>query len=197
MADANPSSVTRDRYYFRPDGSYMYAFVFVGLPDLNYNNPIVRTAAYDRADFWLDAGFDGFRCDIAGFTPSSIWRHERRQILSRNINNAMLAEMIPPTQDYVEEQFDMFYDPQTYWELRDGFAGNNPFSNFDNAMKGAQSFIQSGPRPELRDRLDPNDLVRMRYLDNQDEDRFLLKAGGSKDRQKVAAAVELTLPACR
>jgi glycosidase len=194
MAEANPSSVTRDRYYFRPDGSYMYAFVFVGLPDLNYNNPIVRTTAYDRAEFWLDAGFDGFRCDLAGFSPTSIWRHERRQILSRSIDDAMLAEMIPPTQDYIEEQFDMFYDPNTYWELRDGFAGNSPFSHLDGALKSAEQFVQSAPRAELRDRIDPNDLVRMRYLDNQDEDRFLLKAGGSKERQKVAAAVELTLP---
>lgn len=194
MALGNVDSVTRDRYYFRPDGSYMYAFSFVGLPETNYNNPIVRASSIDRAKFWMDLGFDGFRCDIAGFTPTSIWRQIRREVLKRNVAGFMLAEMIPPIQDYVEAQFDAMYDPATYWETRDGFAGNSPFSNLDNALKSAQRWIQSAGRQELRDRLDANDLIRMHYLDNQDEDRFLLKAGGSKDRQKVAAAVELTLP---
>jgi glycosidase len=194
MAQPNTNAVTRDRYYFRADGSYMYAFSFVGLPDQNYNNPIVRTTAYDRADFWLDRGFDGFRCDVAGFTPNSVWRHIRRQMLSRSTGDFMVAEMIPPTADYMEEQFDAFYDPQTFWSARDVFAGNAPFSELDGAIQGAEAFVESASRPELHDRLDPADLIRMRYLDNQDEDRFLLRAGGSKPLLKVASSVQLLAP---
>ena len=69
-AKTNPNAVTRDRYIFRPDGSFQFAFDFVNLPDLNYNNPIVRAHAIDRARFWMELGMDGFRCDIAAFTPS-------------------------------------------------------------------------------------------------------------------------------
>lgn len=193
-AQPNTSAATRDRFIFRPDGSYQYTFSFVGLPDLNYNNPVVRAAAIDRARFWMDLGFDGFRCDIAGFTPMSIWRQVRREVLSRKTDGFMLAEIIPPTQDYIEEQFDALYDSWVYWETRDAFAGNKELSALDGALRGAERYVQDSPRAQLRERLFPEDLVRMRYLDNQDEDRFLFKAGGSKERQRVAAAVYLSLP---
>ncbi|MFO0726849.1 MAG: alpha-amylase family glycosyl hydrolase [Myxococcota bacterium] len=186
--------VTRDRYLYRPDGSYQYAFDFVALPDQNYNNPVVRSTALDRARFWLDLGFDGFRCDIAGFTPMSMWRNIRREVLGRNPDGFMLAEIIPPSEDYVENAFDALYDPYTYWELRDAFAGNKPFSSLDGALRGAERFIQNAPRPGVHDRIDPADLIRMRYLGNQDEDRFLQLAGGSLDRLKVASGVLNTLP---
>lgn len=193
-AAMNPQSVVRDRYIYREDGTYQYAFDFVALPDLDYNNPIVRAAAVDRAKFWLDLGFDGFRCDIAAFTPHTIWRDIRREMLSRNPEGFMLAEIIPPLEDYVEDAFDAFYDPYTYWEFRDGFGGNNPFSRVDTAMRSAERFLQDSGKARIRERLDPAQLIRVRYLDNQDEDRFLLLAGGSKDRQRVAAAVQLTFP---
>lgn len=33
-------------------------------PDLNWENPAVRTAVYDIMRFWLDKGIDGFRMDV-------------------------------------------------------------------------------------------------------------------------------------
>jgi glycosidase len=35
-------------------------------PDLNWNNPAVRTAMFDVVGFWLDRGVDGFRLDMFG-----------------------------------------------------------------------------------------------------------------------------------
>ncbi len=193
-AGTTPEGVTRDRYIYRGDGSYQYAFDFVALPDLNYNNPIVRGAALDRAKFWLDLGFDGFRCDIAGFTPMSMWRNIRRELKGRNPDGFMLAEIIPPSEDYIENAFDALYDPYSYWEMRDAFAGNRPFSALDGALRNAERFVQNAPRASVRDRIDPADLIRMRYLGNQDEDRFLQLAGGSRDRQRVASGVLFSLP---
>ena len=193
-AKNNPSSVTRDRFIFRPDGSFQYAFDFVSLPDLDYNNPIVRKAAADRAAFWMDRGFDGFRCDIAGFTPPGVWRQVRREVLKRAPHGFMLAEIIPPVEDFIADQFDAFYDPWTYWEMRDGFGGNKQFSALDTAIRAAERYIQNAGHANIRERLDPKELVRVRYLGNQDEDRFLLLAGRSLERQRVAAAVLLGLP---
>ncbi|MBI4818769.1 MAG: hypothetical protein HY791_21040 [Deltaproteobacteria bacterium] len=190
----DPSGFSRDRYVFRPDGSFQYAFDFVSLPDLDYGNPIVRATGQARAKFWMDLGFDGFRCDIAGFTPRLMWRGVRREVLSHTIEGFMLAEIIPPLEDYLEGQFDAFYDPWTYWETRDAFAGNKDFSSLDTAIKAAERYVQNAPRGIIRDKVDPADVIRVRYLDNQDEDRFLLLAGGSQDRQRVASAVLLTMP---
>lgn len=193
-ADDNPTGATRDRYIYRPDGTYQYTFNFIGLPDLDYDNPIVRTTAIDRADFWMRLGLHGFRCDIAGFTPMSLWRDVRRVTLSHRPNGYMLAEIIPPVADYIEEQFDALYDPHQYWEMRDAFAGNKQFSALDGAMQAAQSYVQNHWRAQIRERVDPEELIRVRYLDNQDEDRFLFLAGGSKNRQRVAAAVKFAMP---
>lgn len=193
-ASLAPDGVTRDRYIYRPDGSYQYAFDFVALPDLNYNNPIVRAAAVDRARFWMDLGFDGFRCDIAAFTPMTVWRNIRREVLMHDPRGFMLAEIIPPSEDYIQEAFDALYDAYTYWELRDAFAGDRNYSSLDTALRSAERFVQSAPRAGVRDRIDPADLVRIRYLGNQDEDRFLQLAGGSRERQRVASGVLLTLP---
>ena len=193
-ANANPQAVTRDRYIFRPDGSYQFTFNFIGLPDLDYNNPIVRSTAVDRAAFWMDLGLDGFRCDIAGFTAPSMWRQVRRETLSKNPNAFTLAEIIPPVPEFIDEQFEAFYDSWVYWELRDSIAGNNSFSGLNSSLVGAERYVQNQGRASIRDKVDPENLVQVRYLGNQDEDRFLFLAGGSKERQRVAAAVLFTLP---
>lgn len=193
-AQSATDSVTRDRYFFRPDGSYQYTFGFVGLPDLNYNNPIVRATAVDRAKFWMELGFDGFRCDVAGFTPFSVWRAVRREMLKDDPDGYMVGEILPPTQDYIEEQFDGLYDPYLANDLRDGFGGSRPFSSLDGTLRGGERYVQDSWRAQPRERLDNNELVRMRYIDNQDEDRFLFIAGNSKERQRVAAGAYLSLP---
>ncbi|KAK5193558.1 hypothetical protein LTR92_006929 [Exophiala xenobiotica] len=36
-------------------------------PDLNWDNPSVRTAIHDMIRFWLDKGVDGFRMDVINF----------------------------------------------------------------------------------------------------------------------------------
>ncbi|MEQ9497430.1 MAG: alpha-amylase family glycosyl hydrolase [Deltaproteobacteria bacterium] len=195
-ADANPDAITHDRYIYRsgyPLG-YQFTFNFVGLPDLDYNNPIVRRAAVDRANFWMDQGLDGFRCDIAGFTPNSVWKRVRQATIAKQPNAFMLAEIIPPVAEFIEHQFDAFYDPWQYWEMRDAFAGNAQYSRLDGALQAAERYVQNAGSARVREAVNPENLVRVRYLDNQDEDRFLFLAGGSRDRQRVAAAVKFALP---
>ena len=43
---------------------YYFGFFWAGMPDLNYNNPLVTLAAYDVSRHWLqDLGAHGFRLD--------------------------------------------------------------------------------------------------------------------------------------
>jgi alpha-glucosidase len=42
---------------------YYYHKFYIQQPDLNYNNPKVRSAMYDAARFWLKRGVAGFRLD--------------------------------------------------------------------------------------------------------------------------------------
>lgn len=45
---------------------YLHSFA-VQQPDLNWENPKVRQECCDIVDFWVDAGVDGFRCDVLDF----------------------------------------------------------------------------------------------------------------------------------
>lgn len=195
MADKNPGAVSRDRYIWRADGAFQYSYDFIALPDLNYDRPAVRRAAVERARYWMNLGLSGFRCDIAAFTPMSIWREVRREVLAHDPKGFMLAEIIPPSEHFLDQQFDAFYDSWTYWETRDAFAfGIKPFSDLDRALEGAERYVQNAYPAHVRDKLDPRERIWMRYLDNQDEDRFLLLAGEQEERQRVAAAVTLLWP---
>lgn len=49
-----------------PAGEHYYGFFYGGMPDLNYDNPKVRTEMYEAGKFWLsEIGVDGFRLDAA------------------------------------------------------------------------------------------------------------------------------------
>ncbi|MDB9314768.1 alpha glucosidase [Spirulina sp. CS-785/01] len=46
---------------------YYYSNFLPSQPDLNWHNPDVREAIFNRAKFWLDQGVDGFRLDAVNF----------------------------------------------------------------------------------------------------------------------------------
>ncbi len=45
-------------------GQYYYHSFLKQQPDLNWRNPLVRTAIFDAMRFWLERGVDGFRVDV-------------------------------------------------------------------------------------------------------------------------------------
>lgn len=194
-AVGNPASPFRDYYVFNTATTYDYAFDFATLPSVNYNNPLVHELFLDYIDFWMDHGVDSIRCDIAGFVPPSFWRETRRLVRGRSDDAMLLAELIPPHSGFFDgEQFDMAYDAYLFWNFKDLFATTGGLDGFDAALDSAERFIQDSPVRLVRERQDPANVIRMRYIDNQDEDRFLLKAGRSLDRLRAAAGAVLNLP---
>jgi maltose alpha-D-glucosyltransferase/alpha-amylase len=47
--------------------AYFWHRFFSHQPDLNYDNPLVRTAMLEVMEFWLEQGLDGFRCDAVPY----------------------------------------------------------------------------------------------------------------------------------
>jgi maltose alpha-D-glucosyltransferase / alpha-amylase len=68
-------------------GQYYWHRFFSHQPDLNYDNPEVRTAMLDVLRFWLDLGFDGFRLDAVPYL------FER---------DGTICENLPETHDYLK-----------------------------------------------------------------------------------------------
>lgn len=193
-ARQNPDSPLRDWYAFNPDGNYRYAFSFVALPDQNQNNPLVRQGIMAVVDWFMDRGFQGIRCDIAGFTPPGFWQGMRRHLKARDPNAMMLAELIPPMAEFYDDGFDLAYDSNTFHELHWAFAANGSFDAVDANLENSTRFIQNAYSERVRHSTRQEDVLFMRYIDNQDEDRFLLHAGGDIRKAKAVASVLLTVP---
>lgn len=193
-ARQNPQSPLRDWYAFNPDGSYRYAFTFFALPDNNQNSPIVRQNLIEVVDWFMDRGISALRCDIAGFTPASFWRLLRRHVKARDPEAVMLAELIPPMAEYFDDGFDLAYDSTTFWSTRDAFAQGGSFDAVDGALEDATRMIENAQAERTRMSVRQEDVLFMRYIDNQDEDRFLLRAGGDLRKAKAVASFLMTVP---
>ena len=60
-----PSFFSGSAWQFDPATKEYYLHYFaVKQPDLNWDNPKVRTEVFDLMKFWLDKGVDGFRMDV-------------------------------------------------------------------------------------------------------------------------------------
>jgi glycosidase len=193
-ARQNPSSPLRDWYSFDANGNYRYAFTFVALPDNNQNNPMVRQTLIDVVKWHFDRGIDGLRCDIAGFSPPSFWRLVRRFVKAEKPDAIMLAELIPPLPEYFDDAFDLAYDSTTFFNTRDAFAQGANFDGVDAALEDATRFVERAQSERVRHSVRQDDVLFMRYIDNQDEDRFLLRASGDLRKARTVASVLLTIP---
>ena len=194
---ANPKSPLRSWYVFNegnPTRPFEYAFNFATLPSVNYNNPLVRQMFLDVIEFWMEHGVDAFRCDIASFVPPSFWRAARRSVFGRQPGGAMLPEIIPASVGFFDEQFDLGYQSYLYWNFKDIFAKTGGLDNFNKAMTQAETFISNAYVKAIKEKVDPDNVLHMRYLDTQDEDRFLLQAGRKKGTLMAAIGALLTLP---
>ncbi len=193
-ARQNPDSPLRDWYSFNPDGTYRFAFGFVALPDNNQNNPMVRQNLLQVIDWHLDRGIEGLRCDIAAFSPPSFWKLVRRHVKARADQAIMLAEIIPPLPEYFDHGFDLAYDSTTYFNTVESFAKGGNFDAVDGSLEDATRFVERAQGERTRSSVRADDVLFMRYVDNQDEDRFLLTAGSDVRKARAVATVLMTLP---
>ncbi len=54
-------------------GQYYLHIFAAGQPDLNWENPQVRSAVYEMMNWWLDRGVDGFRMDVINLISKPEW----------------------------------------------------------------------------------------------------------------------------
>jgi len=63
--DSSVAAFAPSAWYFdETSGQYYLGLFSAGQPDLNWENPDVRQAAYEMMRWWLDRGVDGFRLDV-------------------------------------------------------------------------------------------------------------------------------------
>lgn len=148
----DPKSPYRDYYYIDQSacnthihhiGKTWYFGLFgPTMPDFNYDNPKVREAIMDIADFWLDKGVDGFRLDAAKHiygcdytfvwedkNKTNEWWNEFRKHVNDNYKNKVIFGEVLDSPDHIKDfawGLDGLIDEPFMHELRNFCNGQRP-----------------------------------------------------------------------
>lgn len=178
---------TRQQYYFHR--------FYPGQPDLNYENPEVVNETLDIARFWLEKGVDGFRCDVISLLYESAsdcgfldqtknYIKQLRGVVDEYPGAVLLAEPTDLTNStaYFGDGQDMFHMTFNFgygyfWNFHFGGGLAHPIADvfqrsLDEYPSGAQDALVIG---------------------SHDVSRAWVNAGGSVERYKLAALVQLTM----
>lgn len=156
-----------------------------GLPDLAQENPEVEKYLIDVGKFWADTGVDGFRLDAVKNVPKAFWD---------KFNQAMHEHAGPDF--YLMGEY-YVGDPSKYAQYQhggmDGLVDYPLYYTIDDVLAKGGSMRQLADRVADCDRKFAKPEMMSAFLDNHDTKRFLTKAGGDRDRLKLALSFQMTL----
>lgn len=139
--------------------------------DLDYNNQDLWDYHIETLKQWAEI-VDGARCDVAPLLPIEFWNQARREVEKVNPDFIWLAEsierhflqdlrsqgIIAHSDAEVFEAFDLSYDYDIYLEFREYIDGKAPLSKYVHVLN-------------LQDSSYPTNYVKMKFLENHDQDR--------------------------
>lgn len=171
-----------------------YGLFWSGMPDLNFDNPKVRSEIYEVAKFWLqDVGIDGFRLDAAKHIYPD-WEAEKSQ--------AFWVEFREKVTGYKPDVYLVGEIWTTPDKVAPYFKGLPANFNID-ACLAIQKILGKGEQSDLVAQLlstyseykkvNP-DFVDATVTGNHDQLRIGTAVNGDPNKMKMAAALLLTLP---
>jgi len=173
----------RDSY-----GSPTHYFDWTNLPNLNYDNPEVRSMITGAFVHWVRyLGIDGFRTDAAWgvkLRRPTFWPELRRAVKRVDPDVLMLAEASAVDPYYFSHGFDVAYDWTHHpgqWAWTSAF----DFPTESGALLGPA--ITNAPKGYA------NDAIVLRFINNNDTGVRCVDQYGPK-LTRVAATLQFTLP---
>lgn len=131
--------------------------------DLNYDNAELRKYMIEMLKFWIrEYDLDGFRCDVAGFVPLDFWEKAREEVDKIKADTIWLAEWESP--DLLVKAFNLDYS----WENH---------SVLDKVLHGQKPAYEIRRIWEEQKTKFPKNSLRMRFSDNHDERRAIVRFG--------------------
>lgn len=190
MLDANKyknSSPYYKFYVWSPQNIFQYLFTWVDLPSINYDTQETRDYLIRMAKYWVqDFDIDGYRCDVAWAIDSlrqagpAFWQRWRSELKSMKPDLFLLAEGDAWQTKLFDKKFDAAYDWKWFGAIRNVISGTQTIENLN-------SWINSYYSTSF-----PEHALPFRFLENQDEQRFIEAFGIANT--KAAAAHLLTSP---
>jgi glycosidase len=147
--------------------------------ELNYENAELRDYMIETSRYWVsEFGIDGYRCDAADQVPTDFWRSWREALKATNPDLLLLSES--GSMVMYQAGFEVTYDWTTQGEFTAALLTPN------QAERSLRQVVTEQRRYN-------NQLWRMRYLENHDQERIASFARNRQQRE-LAAAFLLTLP---
>lgn len=127
--------------------------------DLDYSHHDLREYMIDMMTYWVkEFDIDGFRCDVAGLVPLDFWIEARSQL-----DKLKALTWISESHDsYMYQAFDITYDYDGYYKFLDYLKNRISLQDYVNFIR-------------MQDHLYPYGYVKMRFLENHDQDRIKSK----------------------
>lgn len=162
-------------------------FAYVkSMPKLNLDNEDAASYFADVGAYWINEyDVDGWRLDVANEVNKNFWRKFRRAVRSAKKGALLIAEVWEDAQNW--QTYDLFDSAMNYrftYACADFFALRSI-----EAKEFGERFSDMLMRYPS-----PVSSVQMNLLDSHDVERFLYTCGGDVRKQKLAAAVQMTLP---
>lgn len=176
-------------YMWDNSGNFQYMFTWVDLPSINYEAQSTRDYLINMVKYWQqNFNIDGYRCDVAwginDLRPSgpAFWQRMRSELKSLKPDIFLLgeADALLANNTYFDKKFDAAYDYSWFNGIKNYLSNTGTLSNLNSVIN---SYLSSPF---------PGDARPFRFLENQDEQRFIEAFGQAKT--KTAAALLLTLP---
>lgn len=176
-------------YMWDSNGNFQYMFTWVDLPSINYEAESTRDYLIRMSKYWQqEFNIDGYRCDVAhvinDLRPSgpAFWQRWRSELKNMKPDVFFLAEADAQKQNntYFDKKFDAAYDWSWFNGLKNVLSGNGTVSTLNSIIT---SYLTSSF---------PKNARPFRFLENQDEQRFIEAFGIANT--KTAAALLLTVP---
>ncbi|HZV70417.1 MAG TPA: alpha-amylase family glycosyl hydrolase [Saprospiraceae bacterium] len=170
-----------------------YGFFWKGMPDLNFDNPVVRKEVYKIGKFWLDKGIDGFRLDAARHIfPDD--RFDDTRLFWEEFRSEM--EAVKPDVMIVGE---VWSDPVQLTTL---FKGLPSLFNFELTKSIPDAINEGNPKRFIDSYSHIDSVYRASkvpfkdavLLSNHDMNRIRSRLGGDMAKAKLAASLLMTLP---
>ncbi|KAA3658298.1 MAG: DUF3459 domain-containing protein [Chloroflexi bacterium] len=212
VASKDPTSDKRDWYLWSDENpgfrgpwgqgvwhsdasGFYYGVFWGGMPDLNYENPEVTEAMFERVQFWMEEmDVDGFRLDA----------------IKHMIEDGSLQENTFATHDWLEE-FYTFYksiDPNAFtvgeaWTSTQqvvDYTGDEvdvafQFDLAEDILNGANAGIPAAFYKTQQDVYDSFPLNQYAtFIANHDQNRVMSQLQGDEAKARLAASMLLTAP---
>lgn len=186
----------QDVWHRHSTSNYFYGLFWSGMPDLNYEYQPVKDSLFSAASYWLDEmNVDGFRCDAVKYiyenggqlenlsSTYSFWRDFRSHIKDVKPNAMAVGEAWDATSVILNYSQGDGFDFCFEFNLAEAIIQTMNTGNTSLLYNTAHYIYQQYPYLQFAT-----------FLSNHDQNRIIETLGNDIGKNKLAAALYLTLP---